>query len=57
MEIATYLNDITVTKTVKLYKVQCPKCGSQFIIEKTADYNIQAIPCKYCDCAFNVSWQ
>jgi len=53
---AEYLNSITITTTVDLFKVKCLKCGLEFVVEHKKGIPISAIPCKYCDCAFNVDW-
>ena len=55
---AKYLNDVEISITVSLFEVTCLGCGKTFVVEhKTGKYNISAIPCKYCDCAFNVLWK
>ena len=54
---AKYLNSIDVTKTVKVYEVVCVKCKKSFVTQRWGTGKINAVPCNYCDCMFNVDWE
>ena len=56
---AKFLNKITVTKTVSVYRVKCPKCKTIFITHYDGDWKSTTIGCinKKCPTAFTVKWK